>query len=185
MMLDYRSPHVEAIIAGVDGSGGHIYFTNKDCVRCHDSVGFAAIGVGGWHADSQFMFAGYAKWASVPKCLLLSYVAKKRAEVAPGVGQETDMFAIVGTSEPLLHNFVMAYPYVQVSQMHIDNLAKIYGSMIKTEAQALSSAVEAAETLYEELEDEASQALQEAKVQAEAYAEERNKLTRQEGTVSE
>lgn len=40
------------------------------------------------------MFAGHSKWKPLPETLLLVYSAKKRAEVAPGVGEATDMFMV-------------------------------------------------------------------------------------------
>lgn len=63
-------------------------------LSCNDVVGFAAIGVGRWHANSQFMFKGHNRNRPIPETLLLAFSAKKRAEAAPGVGQATDMFTI-------------------------------------------------------------------------------------------
>ena len=86
---------IDAIIAGVDGTGHHLYVVDDPGrASCHDSVGFAAIGYGEWHALSQFMFKGYTKDWAFPRALLQTYSAKKRGEVAPGVGRETDMFVI-------------------------------------------------------------------------------------------
>ena len=113
----FRDAHrIEAIITGVDTSIGsigenlpsaHIYSVvksvNGDFVTCCDSVGFAAVGSGARHAESQFMLAGHSPFSSQPETLLLTYLAKKRAEVAPGVGKGTDMFAI----GPALGSFAM------------------------------------------------------------------------------
>jgi hypothetical protein len=84
-----------AIIAGVDNGGAHIYVV-RDPGRavCNDIVGFAAIGYGQWHAESQFMFAQYVTGWEFERALRLIYLAKKRAEVPPGVGRETDLFFI-------------------------------------------------------------------------------------------
>lgn len=83
----------EAIIAGVDALGPHIYVVrDPGTVTCHDFVGFAAIGIGASHAASQFMFAKYSRDWSLPQTLFLTFSAKKRAEVAPGVGKDTDLF---------------------------------------------------------------------------------------------
>jgi hypothetical protein len=104
-LRDYQfSEPNSALIVGVDEDGyqeqgkkrvyAHIYLAHEAEVTCQDRVGFAAIGIGTFHAESQFMFAGYdSKW-SFPKTLLLAHAAKKRAEVSPGVGKATDMFAI-------------------------------------------------------------------------------------------
>jgi hypothetical protein len=84
---------IQTIIAGTDSTGAHIYTVNSDGESyCHNATGFVAIGDGEWHAQSQFMFAGYISDWSFPRSILLTYGAKKRAEVAPGVGQATDMF---------------------------------------------------------------------------------------------
>jgi hypothetical protein len=93
---------VETILTGIDEDGDlrrpHIYSviksTRGDVVTCCDSVGFAAIGSGARHAESQFMMAGHTPFAELPETLFLTYLAKKRSEVAPGVGKGTDMFAI-------------------------------------------------------------------------------------------
>jgi hypothetical protein len=53
------------IVTGMDDIGGHIYVV-RDPGRTiiYDSIGFAAIGGGQWHAESQFMFAGHTARAS-------------------------------------------------------------------------------------------------------------------------
>lgn len=93
-MVNYVMPEIEIIIAGVDATGPHIFVVDNDDVKARDSVGFAAIGAGYWHANSQFMFSEYARWKPMPEVLFLTYAAKRRAEVAPGVGEGTDMFMI-------------------------------------------------------------------------------------------
>lgn len=87
-------PEAATIIAGRDQTGGHIYLALDGILSCRDSTGFAAIGAGMWHASSQFMFAGHSSSADFPTTLLLAYTAKRRAEVAPGVGTSTDMHII-------------------------------------------------------------------------------------------
>jgi hypothetical protein len=113
----FREVHgIETIITGIDTSMGnpgenlpsaHIYSVVKsssgDFVTCCDSVGFAAVGSGARHAESQFMMTGHSPYSSQPETLLLTYLAKKRSEVAPGVGKGTDMFAI----GPMLGSFAM------------------------------------------------------------------------------
>jgi hypothetical protein len=98
-MIHHKMPHMAVVIAGVDTLGSHIYVAHNGDegrmdVGCYDSIGFAAIGAGGRHARSAFMLAGH-KWDSpAHEALLLTYVAKKRAEIAPGVGPTTDMILI-------------------------------------------------------------------------------------------
>jgi hypothetical protein len=94
-LSQFRSPGIEAIFCGMDLTGPHIYVVDNSAnVECRDAVGFAAIGVGAWHANSQFMFADHHWNKSLAETLLLIYSAKKHAEVAPGVGEDTDMFAV-------------------------------------------------------------------------------------------
>jgi hypothetical protein len=100
-LLNFSMPHVAAIVAGADADGPHIYMidqgeTNALEANCVDNVGFAAIGIGRRHASSQFMFARHAWNTPVADTLLLTYHAKKKSEVAPGVGIGTDMVMVDG-----------------------------------------------------------------------------------------
>lgn len=86
---------VETIICGVDSAGPHVYRIGEDgCDHRFTDVGFTAIGDGADHAESQFMNARYSPEWGVGNALPLLYAAKKRAEVAPGVGTETTMLYI-------------------------------------------------------------------------------------------
>jgi hypothetical protein len=122
-LAQFQSPGVEAILCGHDVTGAHIYVVDNSAnVTCHDVVGFAAIGIGNWHANSQFMFANHTPFRGFAETLLLTYSAKKRAEVAPGVGADTDMF-IVG---PFLGQCVPSVaPHV------LDKLYEAYKSNLK------------------------------------------------------
>lgn len=93
--MQNHSIDVQAIVAGHDATGAHLYHVDADgFASCHDDAGFLAIGLGAPYASSQFMSAQYTnRWPFLP-ALLLSYSAKKRAEVAPGVGIATDMHVI-------------------------------------------------------------------------------------------
>jgi len=99
-----RSHHlgVEAIIAGMDSTGAHIYtvggfneYGEEKCYEtCHDAIGFCAVGIGGRHFESQYMVFQYNRIWALANAVLLMYMAKKKAEVAPGVGAATDMHYI-------------------------------------------------------------------------------------------
>lgn len=93
-LVDYQVPGTYVIVSGYDASGPHIYTVYGDIVSCLDSVGFATIGGGERHASSQMMMGGHSPSAALPQTLLLTHFAKKRSEVAPGVGEHTDMFMI-------------------------------------------------------------------------------------------
>lgn len=94
---------VETIFAGMDKIEKDvfkpsIYTVHKtiagDSIICNDSVGFSAIGSGSRHAASQFMLAGHSPFSTRDETILLTYLAKKRSEIAPGVGKGEDMFNI-------------------------------------------------------------------------------------------
>lgn len=95
-------PYVSALVVGMDKEGphpesnAHIYkfdnFNNyAGRVVCEDAVGYAAIGSGSVHADSQLTHAAYGPSRSEADAFLLTYLAKKRGEAAPGVGKATDI----------------------------------------------------------------------------------------------
>jgi hypothetical protein len=86
---------VEAIIAGIDTNGPHLFtVTDKGELLCGDAVAFACIGSGASHADSQFMNARYQRQVPWQVAITLTCIAKKRSEVAPTVGPTTDFFFI-------------------------------------------------------------------------------------------
>jgi len=107
----------ETIIAGIDALGPHIYkvIDPTGVVETHDDVGFASIGVGAWHAQSQFMQMAYTRTWSFPWTLFLIYLAMKRSQIAPGVGKAIDMWMIgpqqVGelTSDPIFKTLEEVY----------------------------------------------------------------------------
>ncbi len=87
---------VELLIAGVDGTGAHLYMTfDPGITECFDSIGYAAIGSGLPHAESFLAEADYSPSIPVNKAIWLGYVAKRRSERAPGVGSRyTDVLVI-------------------------------------------------------------------------------------------
>jgi hypothetical protein len=88
-------PQTEAIIVGSDDVRAHIFMIDADGALSNQSdVGFAAIGMGAWHAKSQFMTHRYASQGDYAAALGISCLATKSAEIAPGVGKATDMHLI-------------------------------------------------------------------------------------------
>lgn len=120
------------IFAGVDTTGAHLYTATDADARCRDAVGFAAIGAGRSHAASQFMFRKHSRQRGFSETLFLAYSAKKRAEVAPGVGRETDMFVI----GPALGTFTTVDP------RHLLRLEKLYQTNWRREGRARLQAEE-------------------------------------------
>jgi len=94
-VVNYAGQPTEAIVAAADDLNAHLYLVDSEGkVTCHDDVGFVAIEIGAWHAKSLLMQARYYSGNSFATALSLAYWAKKRAEVAPGVGKSTDMFFV-------------------------------------------------------------------------------------------
>jgi hypothetical protein len=150
-IINFAPPPLAAIICGVDDHGPHIYIATNTGnssraleVTCQDSVGFAAIGAGSWHADSQFMFAGHTKARPLPATLLLTYSAKKRAESAPGVGTGTDMFIIgpgPGTYSTVVDSVVLNLENIyQDGRKRIEEVALILQKNVETYVDDIAKA---------------------------------------------
>lgn len=86
---------LEILIAGVDGAGAHIYYIYPPCCsECFDSLGYCSIGSGERHSDSTFIAYRYAPSFSLENGLYMTYEAKRKSEIAVGVGQSTDIAVI-------------------------------------------------------------------------------------------
>jgi hypothetical protein len=133
-------PGISVMIVGIDRTGAHIYeFENiysRGRVHCHDAIGFHAIGIGGWHARSQLMMAKYGPSRPLAETLFHVYAAKKRAEIAPGVGTLTDMFLFVPRPPAPSAYYVMA-PEGK-AKIHA-----IYERMASREGKAATAAIAA------------------------------------------
>jgi hypothetical protein len=88
-----------AIIAGVDMPTefpgyvvAHIYVVrDPGQVTCEDAIGFAAVGSGARQAQSYLMLSQYSHGSTFAQSILSVYSAKRQAENAPFVGNETDL----------------------------------------------------------------------------------------------
>jgi hypothetical protein len=87
---------VELLLAGVDSSGAHIYSVMNPGPpeNLHDIIGYAAVGSGWIHAIQALIGFGHAASADYHETVFRAYAAKRRAEVTPGVGLDTDMAVI-------------------------------------------------------------------------------------------
>ncbi len=63
-------------------------------ISFNNAIGFASVGSGSRHTESQFMLARHSPNSAIAETLFLTYAAKKRSEVAPGVGLATDLLLI-------------------------------------------------------------------------------------------
>jgi 20S proteasome alpha/beta subunit len=119
---------VNLLLAGVDGSGGHIH-TNADPgggnVR-HDPMGWAAIGIGAPHVVPSMVGFGHSAGHGYRETLFRVYASKRRSEVAPGVGNETEMAVISADGTKRL------------SDALVEKLALIYGRFQKATERELS-----------------------------------------------
>jgi len=103
--LEENSLKLEVIIAGLDSTGAHI-FTIQDpgLAECHDDISFCAVGIGASQSREHFMFSSYTKETTFADCMYLTYVAKRRGQFAPGVGQATIMAAITANGADMIDN---------------------------------------------------------------------------------
>jgi hypothetical protein len=88
---------VEVLVVGSDKNSVHIYWVDSNgSSHCMDDVSFHAIGIGAWHARSELMQSGYARQQNgYAESLARIYSAKRRAEIAPGVGTKTNIHVIL------------------------------------------------------------------------------------------
>jgi 20S proteasome alpha/beta subunit len=94
-LLESERLNSSAIIAGADQFGAHIYVVRDPGeARCHDLDGWAVIGSGHRHADLQFIVEKYHPRWELVDAFLMTYLAKKKADITPGVGAATDLFWI-------------------------------------------------------------------------------------------
>jgi 20S proteasome alpha/beta subunit len=158
-LVNYRIPDVEAIVAGIDELGSHLYQIINGEVICQNAQAFVAIGAGGWHATSQLMFAGHVRHKRIADTLYLTYAAKKRAEVAPGVGVATDMFWIGPATNS----------YSGVHASVIDKLEEIYQEVRQREAEIRNIAIRKVDDYAQESQrEEQERRTEEARLAAEA-----------------
>lgn len=81
---------VEFIVAGKSGASCNIYtIVHPGDVHCFDSIGYAAIGIGAPHVTYHMIENKYRKSMNRETIEQLVAGAKKRSEVAPGVGGKT------------------------------------------------------------------------------------------------
>lgn len=126
---NYVAPGTETIISGIDKDGAQIYVIRNNEVSCFNKIGFAAIGSGAMHAMSHFMLAKHSYLSSATETLLDTYVAKKKSEVAPGVGQQTDMILIEGgkgysLKEEIISRLEQTYENILEEEARIQESAK-------------------------------------------------------------
>lgn len=90
---------LSVIVAGVDASGPHIYrIDDPGRIESFDSIGHCSVGSGELHSISTFIANDYDPNLDLDHVVAMVYDAKKRAEKAQGVGEETDLYIICNNS---------------------------------------------------------------------------------------
>jgi hypothetical protein len=130
-LVNFYMADFDTILTGIDMDGPHIYVVGNNSLNCFDTVGFAAIGSGARHAQSQFMLARHGRLDKQEETILLTYSSKKYSEVAPGVGKATDMFGM----GPELGSFF------HIEQEMLSELEKMHKRRVRREQVALKKSV--------------------------------------------
>lgn len=93
---------VELLVAGFTSQGdGRLAFVhNPGAVRWFDPLGFHAIGSGGMHAAMTMISVSHSISVAPERAVLNVYTAKRNAEVAPGVGRNTDLLVLNNRKKP-------------------------------------------------------------------------------------
>lgn len=99
MMIDNAlkssNPRTELIVAGFGEACCSVFSVmNPGDLFCHDAIGFAAVGSGAPHAVYSLIESGYKKSMDAKTVYELVEKAKKRSEVAPGVGNKTEIIIV-------------------------------------------------------------------------------------------
>jgi 20S proteasome alpha/beta subunit len=121
------------IVAGVDDSGAHIFRVDSPGqARCRDADGFTVIGNGDIVAAHHLADVGWTGGRPLPEALTTIYTAKRRAEVALGVGSKFDLAIIDGRKgsyylQPLLDHLEKSHRMQRESEQraHLQAVKKL------------------------------------------------------------
>ncbi|MCL0057601.1 hypothetical protein M1N58_00150 [Dehalococcoidales bacterium] len=95
---------LQVLLAGVDSAGAHVYYiADPGASECFDALGFCAIGSGRRHAESRLIAMGYVPSWPLKKVVYALYDAKKKAEIAPGVGARFTDIAVITKNQEIKH----------------------------------------------------------------------------------
>lgn len=82
------------LLAGVDTEGHLIRLGDPGTYRSFDYLSYCCIGMGDRHADNVFAWYKYSREVGLNEALYIAFEAKKKAEMAGGVGSSTDILII-------------------------------------------------------------------------------------------
>jgi 20S proteasome alpha/beta subunit len=85
--------NVEMIVTGVDDHGGHLFYVGNpgQTISSFHQIGYHAIGSGSLQALQSMIGFGHTSARPIHQTVFACYASKRRAEVAPGVGKDTDL----------------------------------------------------------------------------------------------
>jgi 20S proteasome alpha/beta subunit len=132
VMCSQQNLGADLLIAGIDSTGAHLFLVGHPgaCGQL-DKLGYAATGSGGIHATIRLSLGGQNRSRDLMETLAEVYSAKRAAEVAPGVGEATDV-AIIDSeirfcSKPVMDELKFAHESVSAKpKLNLDSLRKKY-----------------------------------------------------------
>jgi hypothetical protein len=121
------------LIAGVDDTGAHLYSVHNPGASVNDfrSIGFDAIGSGALHALQSLIGFGQAGVDPLHETVFSVYVAKRRAESAPGVGRFTDMVVITAEGAAVLDGPLLEQLDALYAELHRPLTEDLKGRLAK------------------------------------------------------
>ncbi|MCH8877631.1 MAG: hypothetical protein IIA89_12530 [Chloroflexi bacterium] len=96
------------MLVGFDDEGHLIRINDPGTYRSYDNLSYCCLGMGNRHADNTFAWYRYSRLFPVNDALYIAFEAKKKAEMAGGVGSSTDILIInaEGTKEVAVETIV-------------------------------------------------------------------------------
>ena len=117
--IDQFNYMLDILICGISNGEAHIYtIINPGTSICYDTIGFNAIGIGSIHAINTLVSRECHSQKSLEEVFLIIYEAKKRAEIAPGVGSKVTDLSII-TQEKIIQ-----FPREQIDK--VDDIYKMW-----------------------------------------------------------
>ncbi len=101
---------VDFLIGGVDDAAAHLFYLGNPGGPVSDfqTIGFTAIGSGAIHALQSMIGFAHTPARALKETVFAVYASKRRAEVAPGVGKDTDMVVIRPTGTTYIDGGALA-----------------------------------------------------------------------------
>jgi hypothetical protein len=85
---------VQMVIAGVDEHAHIGIVGNPGVWRSYDSLGWCVTGMGDRHAENVFAWYRFSRATPFNQALYITFEAKRKAEMAGGVGRDTDILVV-------------------------------------------------------------------------------------------